>query len=177
MAESPRQELWVGAFVLVGMAAIAYLSITIGGLQSGGPGGREILATFDEIGGLKNRARVVVGGVKVGQVKEIALADDFRARVTLDVDEKLPLPSDTSASILTSGVLGDQYIALEPGAEESTLATGDEIQFTQSAVVLERLIGKLIQNLGSGSKSSDDDAPAASNAGTPVGAAAGGTAE
>ena len=177
MAESPRQELWVGAFVLVGMAAIAYLSITIGGLQSGGPGGREILATFDEIGGLKSRARVVVGGVKVGQVKAIALADDLRARVTLDVDAKLPLPSDTSASILTSGVLGDQYIALEPGADESTLANGDEIQFTQSAVVLERLIGKLVQNLGSGSKSSDGDAPAASDTEAPAAAPSGGTSE
>lgn len=177
MADSPRQELWVGAFVLVGLAAIAYLSITIGGLQSGGPGGLEILATFDEIGGLKNRARVVVGGVKVGQVKGIALADDFRARVTLDVDAKLPLPSDTSASILTSGVLGDQYIALEPGAEETTLAAGDEIQFTQSAVVLERLIGKLIQNLGSGSKSSDGDPPAESKAGAPGETSSGGKTE
>ena len=177
MADSPRQELWVGAFVLVGLAAIAYLSIAIGGLQSGGPGGLEIQATFDEIGGLKSRARVVIGGVKVGQVKGIALADDFRARVTLDVDAKLPLPSDTSASILTSGVLGDQYVALEPGAEETTLASGDEIQFTQSAIVLERRIGKLIQNLGSGSKGSDGDAPAASNPGAPHEAASGGTSE
>ena len=119
----------------------------------------------------------MVGGVKVGQVKAIELADDFRARVTLDVDAKLPLPSDTSASILTSGVLGDQYIALEPGADETTLANGDEIQFTQSAVVLERLIGKLIQNLGSGSKSSDGDAPAASDTEAPAAAPSGGTSE
>lgn len=171
MRESPRQELWVGVFVFVGLAAIAYLSIAIGGLRTGGPGGRSIVATFDEIGGLKSRARVVVGGVKVGQVAAIELAPDFRARVTLDVDEKLPLPSDTSASILTSGVLGDQYIALEPGAEETTLAQGDEIQFTQSAVVLERLIGKLIQNLGSGS----GDGKAAEE--TDAGAAEGGAPE
>ena len=162
MRESPRQELWVGAFVFAGIAAVAYLSIAIGGLRAGGPGGRSVVATFDEIGGLKSRARVVVGGVQVGQVRSIDLASDFRARVTLDVDERLALPSDTSASILTSGVLGDQYIALEPGAEETTLAEGDEIQFTQSAVVLERLIGKLIQNLGSGSKS--DDAAATDDA-------------
>jgi phospholipid/cholesterol/gamma-HCH transport system substrate-binding protein len=157
MQESPRQELWVGVFVLAGLAAIAYLSIAIGGLRAGGPGGRPVVATFDEIGGLKSRARVVIGGVKVGQVESIELAPDFRAKVTLDVDERLPLPSDTSASILTSGVLGDQYIALEPGAEETTLAAGDEIQFTQSAVVLERLIGKLIQNLGSSPKSDGED--------------------
>ncbi len=158
MRESPRQELWVGIFVFAGLAAIAYLSIAIGGLRTGGPGGRAIVATFDEIGGLKCRARVGVGGVKIGQVESIELAPDFRARVTLDVDQRLKLPSDTSASILTSGVLGDQYVALEPGAEETTLGQGDEIQFTQSAVVLERLIGKLIQNLGSGSKSDDSSA-------------------
>jgi phospholipid/cholesterol/gamma-HCH transport system substrate-binding protein len=169
MRESPRQELWVGAFVLVGLAAIAYLSIAIGGLRAGGPGGVPIVATFDEIGGLKNRARVVIGGVKVGQVEGVELAPDFRARVTLDVDQRLKLPSDTSASILTSGVLGDQYIALEPGAEETTLKAGDEIQFTQSAVILERLIGKLIQNIGSGS--SDEKSPAASDAGTAEGGA------
>jgi phospholipid/cholesterol/gamma-HCH transport system substrate-binding protein len=169
MRESPRQELWVGAFVLVGLAAIAYLSVAIGGLRAGGPSGREIVARFDEIGGLKTRARVVIGGVKVGQVKSVALADDFRARVTLDVDERLALPSDTSASILTSGVLGDQYIALEPGADETTLGAGDEIQFTQSAVILERLIGKLIQNLGSGdggSAAGGDAAPAEGGGGT-----------
>jgi phospholipid/cholesterol/gamma-HCH transport system substrate-binding protein len=158
MRESPRQELWVGIFVFAGLAAIAYLSIAIGGLRTGGPSGHSIVATFDEIGGLKSRARVVVGGVKIGQVESIELAPDFRARVTLDVDQRLKLPSDTSASILTSGVLGDQYVALEPGAEETTLGQGDEIQFTQSAIVLERLIGKLIQNLGSGSKSDDSGA-------------------
>lgn len=151
-------------FVLVGLAAAAYLSIAIGNLRAGGAGGLEIVATFDEIGGLKPRARVVVGGVKVGQVKAIDLADDFRARVTLDVDEQLPLPADTSASILTSGVLGDQYVALEPGGDPTTLAAGDEIQFTQSAVVLERLIGKLIQNLGSGS-SGDGGADGSDDAG------------
>jgi phospholipid/cholesterol/gamma-HCH transport system substrate-binding protein len=179
MRESPRQELWVGIFVLAGLVAIAYLSIAIGGLRAGGPGGKSIVATFDEIGGLKPRARVVIGGVKIGQVQSIELAKDFRARVTLDVDKALALPSDTSASILTSGVLGDQYVALEPGAEETTLAQGDEIQFTQSAVVLERLIGKLIQNLGSGSHKSDEgkdgNAPAGTDANPSGGAEGGGS--
>jgi phospholipid/cholesterol/gamma-HCH transport system substrate-binding protein len=164
MRESPRQQLWVGAFVVVGLAAIAYLSIAIGGLTTGGPGGLRIVATFDEIGGLKGRARVVVGGVKVGQVASVALTPDFRARVTLDVDRGLELPTDSSASILTAGVLGDQYIALEPGGGEDDgtgkkfLADGDEIQYTQSAVILERLIGKLIQNLGNGSKNGSGSA-------------------
>lgn len=164
MRESPRLEIWVGAFVLIGLAAIAYLSVAIGGLTTGGPGGLEIIASFDEIGGLKSRARVVVGGVKVGQVKEVVLDPDFRARVTLDIDRRLELPTDSSASILTSGVLGDQYIALEPGGGEDMdgkdpkfLAAGDEIQYTQGAVILERLIGKLIQNLGSDSSKSDAD--------------------
>lgn len=167
MRESPRQELWVGAFVLVGLAAIAYLSIAIGGLTTGGPGGLELFATFDEIGGLKTRARVVVGGVKVGQVKAVALTPDFRARVTLDVDRSLELPTDSSASIFTAGVLGDQYIAIEPGggfddgAAKKFLAGGDEIQYTQSAVILERLIGKFIQNLGSGPKNDGGSATSA----------------
>jgi phospholipid/cholesterol/gamma-HCH transport system substrate-binding protein len=152
MRESPARELWVGLFVLVGLAALAWLSFSVGGVESLRAGGLQLSATFDEIGGLKKRAQVVIGGVRVGQVKSIDLADDFRARVTLDVDAKLGLPADTSASILTSGVLGDQYIALEPGGEPELLRSGEQIQFTQSAVILERLIGKLIQNIGGDSK-------------------------
>jgi phospholipid/cholesterol/gamma-HCH transport system substrate-binding protein len=157
MGEPSRREFWVGLFVLAGLAGVAWLSLAVGGLNLGGPGGLELRAAFDEIGGLKKRAQVVIGGVRVGQVKGIALDDDYRARVTLEVDAKLALPSDTSASILTSGVLGDQYVALEPGGEEELLRSGDEIQFTQSAVVLERLIGKLVQNLGSGSSSKEEE--------------------
>jgi len=144
------RELWVGLFVLVGLLSLAYLSFQVGGVQYRGPGGLTLVAIFDEVGSLKPRAQVVVGGVKVGQVKEIRLDPDFRAEVYLEVDGNLLLPTDTSASILTAGVLGDQYIALEPGADEDTLATGDQIQYTQGAVILERLIGKLVQNLGRG---------------------------
>ncbi|HTY16125.1 MAG TPA: outer membrane lipid asymmetry maintenance protein MlaD [Myxococcota bacterium] len=150
MRDEPRRDLWVGLFVLLGLAGIAYLSLSVGGVSYRGPGGLELQARFDEVGSLKNRAKVVIGGVKIGQVKAIQLGEDFRPRVTLDVDRRLQLPSDTSASILTAGVLGDQYIALEPGGDTETLKAGDQIQFTQSAVILERLIGKLIQNLGSG---------------------------
>lgn len=152
MRESPAREIWVGLFVLVGLGALAWLSFSVGGVESLRAGGLQLTATFDEIGGLKKRAQVVIGGVRVGQVKSIDLADDFRARVTVDVDQELALPADTSASILTSGVLGDQYIALEPGGEPDTLRSGEQIQFTQSAVILERLIGKLIQNIGGDSK-------------------------
>src|SRR5690606_6257303 len=111
-------------------------------------GGLQLIATFDEIGGLKQRAQVVIGGVRVGQVKKIELADDFRARVTLDVDAELELPADTSASILTAGVLGDQYIALEPGGDPEALRVGAQIRVAQSAVVLGGLGGQLLQALG-----------------------------
>jgi phospholipid/cholesterol/gamma-HCH transport system substrate-binding protein len=152
MRQSPTRELWVGLFVLAGLAGIAWLSFSVGGIESLGRGGMKLIATFDEIGSLKRRAQVVVAGVKVGQVDSIRLGDDFRARVTLDVDPTLKLPDDTSASIMTAGLLGDQYIALEPGGDTQILHSGDQIQFTQSAVILERLIGKLIQNIGGGSK-------------------------
>lgn len=152
MRESPERELWVGVFALAGLAALAWLSFSVGGVDLFRSRGLELTATFDEIGGLKQRAQVVIGGVKVGQVKSIDLADDFRARVTLEVSGGLELPADTSASILTSGVLGDQYIALEPGGDPELLAPGDPIEFTQGAVILERLIGRLIQNIGGGPK-------------------------
>ncbi len=148
MSESPIRDFWVGIFVLMGLAAIAYLSVALGGASYRGPGGLQLIVTFDQVGGLKPRSRVVVGGVKVGQISEISLDENLRARVVLDIDERLELPTDTSAAILTSGMLGNQYIELEPGGEEATLGSGDEIEFSQSALILERLISRLVQNLG-----------------------------
>ena len=148
MNSSPVRDLIVGAFVLAALVSIAYLSVTLGGLAYTGKGGLELFATFDEIGGLLPRAPVKIAGVRVGEVRAIVLDSDFRARTSLDLEGSLELPSDTSASILTLGVLGDQYIALEPGGEETYLRPGDEIAFTQSAIILERLIGKLVQNVG-----------------------------
>ncbi len=148
MSESPIRDFLVGIFMLMGLAAIAYLSVALGGASYRGPGGLQLIVTFDQVGGLKPRSRVVVGGVKVGQISGISLDEDLRARVVLDVDERLELPTDTSAAILTSGVLGNQYIELEPGGEEATLESGDEIEFTQSALILERMISRLVQNLG-----------------------------
>ena len=149
MNPSVLRDTLVGLFVLTALGAIAYLSISVCGATYQGPGGLPLVLTFDQIGGLKNRSKVVIGGVKVGRVTSVALDEDLRARIALEVDGSLELPVDTSASILTSGVLGDQYIELEPGAEEEFLQPGDEIEFTQSAVVLERLIGKLVQSVGS----------------------------
>ena len=153
----------MGVFVLSGLAALAYLSIQLGGSTYSGPGGLRLYASFDEVGGLAPRSPVVIGGVKVGQVKSIELSPkgDFRARVMIDVDKDLKLPDDTAASILTQGVLGSQYIGLEPGGSDTMLEDGGEIAYTQSAVVIERLIGRVIQSLGgSGNGESKSNAEA-----------------
>jgi phospholipid/cholesterol/gamma-HCH transport system substrate-binding protein len=157
MGQTSGRDLAVGCFVLIGLGAVAYLSVTIGGLGNGGPTGLALIAQFDEIGGLKPRAAVVVSGVKVGQVESIALGDDYRARVTLNVDPKLALPVDSTASIMTAGVLGDRYVSLQLGGETDTLKNGDVIDFTESAVVLERVLGKIVHNLGGGGGGDDDE--------------------
>jgi phospholipid/cholesterol/gamma-HCH transport system substrate-binding protein len=146
MTRSATRDFVVGLFVLAGLGAIAYLSINVGGLSYNGPGGLTLYASFDQTGGLKPRAPVVISGVKVGQIAKIELGQDYRARATLDLDPKLALPTDTTASIQTAGLLGDRYVALQLGGEEKTLKSGDEISFTESAVILERLIGKLVHN-------------------------------
>ena len=146
MHRSPMRDFIVGLFVLAGLAALAYLSISVGGLSFSNNGGLLIYAAFDQIGGLKPRAPVVIAGVKVGQIESIALDKNFRGRAALDLRKDLQLPVDTSASIMTSGLLGDQYISLELGGDEKILHAGDEITITESAVLLERLIGKLIHN-------------------------------
>jgi phospholipid/cholesterol/gamma-HCH transport system substrate-binding protein len=140
----PTRDFLVGLFVLLGLGAIAYLSINVGGLSYGGPGGLTLYAAFDQTGGLKPRAPVVIAGVKVGQVSSIALDRNARARATLDLDKSLKIPTDTTASIVTSGLLGDRYVSLQLGGDEQSLRPGDEITFTESAVILERLIGKFI---------------------------------
>ena len=152
MERSVTRDFIVGLFVLVGLAAIAYLSFSVGGLTLGDNGGLHLYATFDQIGGLKPRAKVEISGVRVGQVESIGLNPDLRAKVELDLDKNLKLPIDTPASIVTSGLLGDQYVSLQIGGEEDILKPGDEITFTESAVILERLIGQFIHstNVGDG---------------------------
>jgi phospholipid/cholesterol/gamma-HCH transport system substrate-binding protein len=148
MTPSPTRDLLVGLFVAAGLLAVGYLSISVGGFSIRSAPRNTLFASFDEVGDLKPRAQVVIGGVRVGEVDRIELDGDLRPRVALAIDADLGLPSDTSASIMTSGLLGDQYIALEPGAEEDLLGDGGEISFTQGAISIERLIGKLVQNLG-----------------------------
>ena len=142
----------MGLFVLLGFGAIAYLSLAVGGVSLSRRGGLTLIANFDELGGLKPRAPVVIAGVKVGQVRATELGDDYRARVTLDLDRTLKIPADTTASIVTAGLLGDRYISLQPGGDPQELPNGGTISFTESAVLLERLLGKIVHTVGGGEK-------------------------
>jgi phospholipid/cholesterol/gamma-HCH transport system substrate-binding protein len=147
--------LLVGLFVLLGFGAIAYLSLAVGGVSFDRQGGFTLIANFDELGGLKPRAPVVIAGVKVGQVRTTELGDDYRARVTLDLDRTLKIPADTTASIVTAGLLGDRYVSLQPGGDPQELPNGGTITFTESAVLLERLLGKIVHNVGGGEKEAE----------------------
>lgn len=145
---SSGRDFAVGVFVLAGLVALAFLSIQVGGLSYSGPRGFELVATFDDVGGLSRRSPVMISGVKVGQVKAVSLDAGLRARVVIDLDPSLDLPVDTSAAIRTQGLLGDQFIALEPGAEDDLLLPGEEIVYTDSALNLESLIGRVVHDTG-----------------------------
>jgi phospholipid/cholesterol/gamma-HCH transport system substrate-binding protein len=148
MQVSPVRDLTVGLFVLAGLASVAYLSIQVGGLSYKGPGGLTLYAAFDEIGGLKPRAPVSISGVKVGQVASVELDEYLRAKVAMDIDASIELPIDSSAAIRTAGLLGDQFVAVEPGAEEELLKSGEEFSFTENALSIERLVGKFVNDAG-----------------------------
>jgi phospholipid/cholesterol/gamma-HCH transport system substrate-binding protein len=141
-------ETLVGLFVLLGVAGALFVSLKAANLASFGERkGYTVSAKFDNIGGLKPRAPVRSAGVTIGRVKRISLdPKTYQGLVTMEIDEHIRFPKDSSAKILTSGLLGDQYIGLEPGADEKELAGGDVIRQTQSAVVLENLIGQMIFN-------------------------------
>jgi phospholipid/cholesterol/gamma-HCH transport system substrate-binding protein len=141
-------ETLVGLFVLMGMGAMVFLALKAANLASFGEHkGYSVTARFDNIGGLKPRAPVRSAGVTVGRVKSISLdAKTFQGVVRMEIDNFVKFPKDTSAKILTSGLLGDQYVGLEPGSDEKELAAGDLITQTQSAVVLENLIGQMISS-------------------------------
>jgi phospholipid/cholesterol/gamma-HCH transport system substrate-binding protein len=160
MDRSPLRDFFVGLFVLAGIAAIAYLSVSIGGFSWHGPTGLKLSAAFDETGELAVRAPVVIAGVRVGEVSAISLQEDLRACVEMNLDPSLKLPTDTSASIVTAGVLGDRYIELQPGADEKLLKSGDRIAFTESAIVLERLIGQLLYGTTKGKATENNTVPA-----------------
>ena len=141
-------EAMVGLFVLLGLAGLVFLALKAANLGSFSSGDTyTVRAKFDNIGGLKVRAPVRSAGVTVGRVTSISLdAKTYQGVVSMEVHRNVQFPSDSSARILTAGLLGDQYVGLEPGAAEKTLAPGDTIKQTQSAVVLESLIGQFLFN-------------------------------
>ena len=139
-------DLWVGIFMLMGVGALLWLSLRVGNFGEDRPSSTYVVeAKFSNIGGLKAKAPVKSAGVLVGRVSDIKFDNErFQAAVALTMDKRYSFPKDTSASILTSGLLGEVYIGLEPGGEEKKLNNGDKITLTQSAVVLERLIGQFM---------------------------------
>ncbi len=143
-----KSDVWVGGFVLLGGMALLFLALKAGNLLSlSFDSGYMVSAKFDNIGGLKPRAAVKSAGVVVGRVESIRFDDKtYQAQVELRLNEGVVFPKDSSAKILTAGLLGEQYIGLEAGADEKNLAAGDQIRQTQSAVVLENLIGQFLYN-------------------------------
>jgi phospholipid/cholesterol/gamma-HCH transport system substrate-binding protein len=139
-------DFWVGLFVLLGAGAIFFLALKAGNMSSMSFGSTYDVSTkFDNIGGLKPRAPVKSAGVVIGRVGEIKFDDkSFQAVVVLNIDSRYRFPKDSSAKILTSGLLGEQYIGLEPGGDTNNLAAGDKIKMTQSAIVLENLISQFL---------------------------------
>jgi len=144
--ERSTLDFWVGLFVVAGIGALLVLALKVGNMSSVSVSDTYVLiANFDNIGGLKPRAPVKSAGVVVGRVAEVSFDNEkFVARVVMNVDKTFKFPKDTTASILTSGLLGEQYIGLEGGGDTANLAGGERIRHTQSAVVLEKLIGQFL---------------------------------
>ncbi len=146
-----KNDVWVGLFVVIGLVAVLFLSLQSANLMSlSWQKSYSISANFDNIGGLKKQAAVKSAGVVVGRVERIAFDDKaFQARVDMAMDERFAFPKDSSLKILTSGLLGEQYIGIEAGAEADNLKAGDKVQATQSAVVLENLISQFLYSKAS----------------------------
>jgi phospholipid/cholesterol/gamma-HCH transport system substrate-binding protein len=152
-------DLWVGLFVVAGFAAILVLALKAGNLASFNFSETyQVLAKFDNIGGLKVRAPVKSAGVVVGRVALVSFDDqEYQAVVTLAMNKGFTFPKDTSAKILTAGLLGEQYIGLSPGGDSAKLGAGDKIKSTSSAMVLEELISKLVFDKAAEGKSDNKD--------------------
>jgi phospholipid/cholesterol/gamma-HCH transport system substrate-binding protein len=149
--ERSTLDLWVGLFVVAGIGALLVLALKVGNMSSVSVSDTYALtANFDNIGGLKPRAPVKSAGVVVGRVAEISFDNEkFVAKVVMNIGKGYKFPKDTTASILTSGLLGEQYIGLEGGGDSANLASGERLKHTQSAVVLEKLIGQFLYSKAS----------------------------
>ena len=146
MSISKTVELSVGLFIALGLVALFVLAMKVSNISSlGDKKGYVVTANFENIGGLKVRSPVSMAGVRIGRVQAINIdKQTYEAIVQLSLNPQYQLPKDTSASILTAGLLGEQYIGLEPGGAEDYLKPGDRIKLTQSAFILERLVGRLL---------------------------------
>jgi phospholipid/cholesterol/gamma-HCH transport system substrate-binding protein len=144
--QKSKNDVWVGLFVLLGLAAILFLAMQAANLLSlNFQKTYMVEARFDNVGGLKPKAAVRSAGVLVGRVESITFDDkSFQARVGIAMESRYVFPKDSSLKILTSGLLGEQYLGLEPGAADKNLVAGDTISSTQSAVVLENLISQFL---------------------------------
>ncbi len=152
--ERTTVDLWVGAFVVAGIGALVVLALKVGNLSTYNVSETyQLQAYFSNIGGLKPKASIKSAGVLVGRVTGITLdTERYEAKVTMSIDKRYQFPKDTYANILTSGLLGEQYIGLSPGGDTEMLKNGDTIKHTQSAMVLEDLIGKFLYNQAEKSK-------------------------
>ena len=141
-------DLWVGIFVVAGIGALVMLAMKVGNLGTYNVSeAYQVHAYFSNIGGLKPKASIKSAGVLVGRVTDITLdTGRYEAKVVMSLDKRYQFPKDTFANILTSGLLGEQYIGLMPGGDEEMLKNGEQLKMTQSAVVLEDLIGKFLYN-------------------------------
>ena len=141
-----KNDVWVGLFVVIGIAALLFLALKAANLLTWSfSQDYEVTAKFDNIGGLKPGAAVKSAGVVVGRVKKIEFdGESFQAKVTLALQTEHGFPQDSSLKILTSGLLGEQYLDVSPGADEKNLVAGDKIASTQSAVILENLISQFL---------------------------------
>ena len=162
MAKKSTETL-VGVFVLLGLIALVFLALRAANLASFSTAkGYQVRARFDNIGGLKVRAPVRSAGVSVGHVVAISLdKNTYQGLVVMEIKDGITFPVDSSAQILTAGLLGDQYVGIEPGSDDKDLQAGDLIKQTQSAVVLEKLIGQMIFNKAADAGTGTPSAPAA----------------
>lgn len=165
-----RNDLWVGLFVLIGGLAILFLALKSANLLSlNFDNSYKVTAKFDNIGGLKPRAAVKSAGVVIGRVENITFDDKlYQASVNLSMESRYIFPKDSSLKILTSGLLGEQYIGIEAGASEKNMAAGDVIKQTQSAVVLENLISQFLFSKAADSGAGTAPAPVPAGSATPA---------